>query len=205
MLVTLSIWWQACQLIIHICSYMLPTLNVCCVVNPTCNKSSLEHIPCVHAASYVYPALTCMSYLLEHASMLMIFTDIMLWTCAHEQIAHGLQLIGVANKTPYLWHSWASPIDSKHSEASLSPISTDSSYLWVTQMPRCGELAIFYNTLLVEEYCRKVETSGGFLLSKVYLWCSIMFGQNDTTNVQNTVWYDQLCSSLTRRWRWWPR
>ena len=25
------------------------------------NKSSLEHIPCVYAASYIYPALTCMS------------------------------------------------------------------------------------------------------------------------------------------------
>ena len=54
--------------------------------------------------------------------------------------------IGVANKTPYLWHSWALPIDSKHSEGSLSPISTDSSYFRVAQLPRCGDRAIFVTT-----------------------------------------------------------
>ena len=48
-----------------------------------------------------YPAhmlhLTCIlhSCLLECAT---IFTDIVLWTYAHEQIAHGLQSTGVANK-----------------------------------------------------------------------------------------------------------
>ena len=46
-------------------------------------------------------------------------------------------------KTLYLWHSWALSVSLKHSEASFSPISTDSVYLWVSQMPRCGNLAIF--------------------------------------------------------------
>ena len=35
---------------------------------------------------------------LEYASKLTIFTDILLYTCAHEQRAHGLQSIGVAIK-----------------------------------------------------------------------------------------------------------
>ena len=51
----------------------------------------------------------------------------------HEQMTHGLQSIGMANK-----NMWVLPIDSKHSEGSLSPISTDSSYI---RVPRFGNLA----------------------------------------------------------------
>ena len=51
-------------------------------------------------------------------------------TCAHEQRAHGLQSIGVAIKNTVF-------------VTSFSPILTDSSYLRVAQMPRCGDLVIF--------------------------------------------------------------
>ncbi len=37
--------------------------------------------------------------------------------CAHVHKAHGVQLIGVANKTLYLGRSWGLPTDSKHNEA----------------------------------------------------------------------------------------
>ena len=78
--------------------------------------------------------------------MLTIYTDIMLWTCAHEQMAHGLQSIGVANKTLFVTLVGLANSDSKHSEVSSSPILTDSSYLRVAQMSRCGDLAIFVMT-----------------------------------------------------------
>ena len=57
------------------------TLRTCCIL----------HVSCIDLHS-------C---LLEYVSMLTIFTDIVLWTCAHEQITHGLPLIGMANKTLY--------------------------------------------------------------------------------------------------------
>ena len=60
------------------------------------------------------------------SNILTIFTDIMLWTCALEQIAHGLQLIGVANNNTVFVTLVGL---ANYSEASLLPISTDSSYL----------------------------------------------------------------------------
>ena len=65
--------------------------------------------------------------------MLMIFTDILIWTYVHEQRAHVVfvTLVGLANP---------------HSEASFSLISTDSSHLRVAQMSRCVDLAISVTT-----------------------------------------------------------
>ena len=81
----------------------------------------------------------------EYASMLTIFTDILLRTCMSEQRsrARGLQWIGVAT---VFMHLWALPIDLKHSAGSFSPISIDSSYSRVTQMPRRDDRAIFVTT-----------------------------------------------------------
>ena len=58
----------------------------------------------------------------------------------------GVQLIGVANKIPYLGRSWTLPNDSKHNEGGFSTISTDSLYLRVAQVPRYRDLAIFVLT-----------------------------------------------------------
>jgi hypothetical protein len=57
----------------------------------------------------------------------------------------GVRLIGVPNKTLYLRRSWALPSDSKHKEASLSTISTDSLCLRIAdhEVPRCRDLTIF--------------------------------------------------------------
>jgi hypothetical protein len=58
----------------------------------------------------------------------------------------GVRLIGVANKTSYLGRSWALPNNSRHNEAGISTISTDSLRLRVAQMPRSPDLAIFVLT-----------------------------------------------------------
>jgi hypothetical protein len=50
----------------------------------------------------------------------------------------GVQLIGVANKTPYLGRSLALPNDSKHNEAGFSMTLTDSLCLRVAQVPSSG-------------------------------------------------------------------
>ena len=103
-------------------------------------KSSVEHIPHTHAASYVYPVTwpwVDPVYLAPRprarVCMLMIFTDILIWTYVHEQRAHVVfvTLVGLANP---------------HSEASFSLISTDSSHLRVAQMSRCVDLAISVTT-----------------------------------------------------------
>jgi hypothetical protein len=47
----------------------------------------------------------------------------------------GVRLIDVANKIPFLGHSWALPNNSKHNEAGFAMISTDSLFLQVAQMP----------------------------------------------------------------------
>ena len=39
------------------------------------------------------------------------------------------------------------PLDSKHTEASLSPTSTDTLYLRIAQVPRSQDLAIFLWTM----------------------------------------------------------
>ena len=51
--------------------------------------------------------------------------------------------IGVANKTHNLWCSWGLPMESKHNEASFSPISTNSLCLHI---PTSRDLAIFVST-----------------------------------------------------------
>ena len=38
------------------------------------------------------------------------------------------------------------PLNSEHTEASFSPTSTDSLYLWINQVPRCQDLAILVVT-----------------------------------------------------------
>ena len=71
------------------------------------------------------------------------------WPVVHEQKAHGLQWarsIGMANKMHYLWRSWAVPKELKHTEASFSPISTDSCCLRVAQIPISQDMAIFMVT-----------------------------------------------------------
>ena len=69
------------------------------------NKASLKlefsgahtpHASCINKS----PALTVLCLELE-ARKLTIFTDMLFWTCAHEQRTHGQQSIGMAIKTPY--------------------------------------------------------------------------------------------------------
>jgi hypothetical protein len=57
-----------------------------------------------------------------------------------------VQLIGVANKTQLLQHSWTLPNYSKHNEVSFMTISTDSLRIRVTQTPRSRDLVIFMLT-----------------------------------------------------------
>ena len=66
--------------------------------------------------------------------------------CAWAESTWWEVLIGVANKMQYLRRSWTLPNDSKHNEASFSTISTDKLYLWVAQMSRSPDLAIFVLT-----------------------------------------------------------
>ena len=77
------------------------------------------------------------------------FTCLHLASCAHEQKAHGQQwvrLIGVANINALFATLVAVPKDSKLTEATFSPISTDLLCLRVAQMPRSLDLAIFVVT-----------------------------------------------------------
>jgi hypothetical protein len=69
-----------------------------------------------------------------------------MFSYAHEQKHMGVRLIGVANKTPYLWRLWALPNDLKHSGAGFSTTSIDLLCLRVAQMPRSRHLAIFVLT-----------------------------------------------------------
>ena len=72
-------------------------------------------------------------------------------SCVQKQKAHGVQLIGIANKTQRLRCLWALPNNSKHNEAR---ILMDSLCLRVIQMPRSRDLAIFMPTITDDRQSR---------------------------------------------------
>ena len=110
---------------------------------PHASAASAWSVPCID-----------MTWILS-SSMLTIFTYTLVhvWSinCAHEQKAHGLQLIGMANKNSVFVIMTLVDLAKRFKTfvvkpCSFSPILTGSLYFRVTRMPRSGDLAIFVMT-----------------------------------------------------------
>ena len=87
-------------------------------------------------------------------------------------------------KRHFLWHSWTISLDSKHTEARFSPNATDSLCLFVVQVPRPQDMAIFsanndnwqrrYDRLLLITPC--ACTWGKYPVTVGHYVCMAMFG-----------------------------